>query len=323
MGSRKVAMLALLALLHPLCAVAAPEPGLYRRAVDASLEVLVDDHLSGSGFVVDAAGLAITAAHVVPYRDRRIEVLSPAFGRAEVKVLAIDRGHDVALLRLPARPEPYAHLQLAERRPGATADVYLLGAPIYRHQVLLRGFVARDDLTYEFLPDEQYYLHIVHLSAPSPPGTSGGPWMDEQGRVVGLQSGLMHDSGSPVGIAYMAPVEAIRSLVERKQDAASGSVDAAFEEIWEHHAEVLARFPPRTEGLLVAVLRPGGAASRAGIRLHDLVTHVDGKQVRLRDELMAYLRERGPGQTVRLRVLRGRTEPPKEIAVKLTALEAR
>lgn len=310
-------------LLLPTLAIGAPAPGVYDRAMKASLEILVDDHLSGSGFVIDSSGLAITAAHVVPDRTRRIEGLSPEAGRVDLEVIALDRGHDVALVRLPPRDAPYPSLPLGDRRPAVGEELYLLGAPIYRHGVMLRGAMGRDDLTYEFLPDEQYYLSVYHLSGPSPPGTSGGPWLDETGKVVGLQSGLMHDSGAPVGIAYMAPVQAMRRLLQHKRDAATASLDAAFEELWEHHADVLERFPPRAEGLLVAVLRPGGAAARAGLRLYDLITHADGRPVRLRDELLSVIRSKRPGEPVVLTISRGKGKPSKKLIVTTSSLEKR
>ena len=287
-----------------------PAPDLYDRAVAASLEILEDDRFGGSGFIIDASGLAITAAHVVNEPRRRLEVRSPAAGRLRVEVVARDVGNDVALLKLPPRAEGYPALEVAATRPPVGAEVYLLGAPLYQHAVLLAGRIARRAETYEYLSDEGYYLRTVHLSAPSPVGTSGGPWLNWQGQVVGLQSGLMKDDAAPVGIAYMAPLDALVALIARGRNAQTMTLRVGFEEMWEQPREFLARFPPRTEGLVAARVRGGGPGARAGLKERDVVTHVDAQKVSLRDELMARVRATPMGVALRLTVLRpGQPEP--------------
>ncbi|HYW80974.1 MAG TPA: serine protease, partial [Thermoguttaceae bacterium] len=75
------------------------ETSLYEKAKLASVEVLVDDHMDGSGWFVDGQGLLFTAAHVIGRPGRRIEVISPTIGRIEAQVVAVDLGHDLAMLR--------------------------------------------------------------------------------------------------------------------------------------------------------------------------------------------------------------------------------
>lgn len=311
-------LLAALLLTRPAEAGAPPE--LYARAVEASVEILTDDQLDGSGFVVDTAGIAVTAAHAVPDGKRRIEVRSPIWGRRPVQVLARDVGHDVALLKLPDRPEPYPALPLATEPAPVGSDIYLLGAPLFRHGVMLRAMVARSAPTYEYLPDQQYYLRIYHLSGPSPVGTSGGPWMNGEGRVVGLQSGLMHDGGVPVGIAYMAPVEAIRNLLETRRDATTATLRIGFEELWEQSDSFRRRFPPQLEALVAGRVTPGGPAARAGLRPRDVITHFGEHRVRLRDEIIERIRALRPGEPVDLRVLRP-GEAPRTVRIAAARLE--
>lgn len=295
-------------------------PELYRLASEASVEILTDDHLDGSGFIVHPSGIAVTAAHAVTDPRRRIEVRSGTLGRHRVTVIARDVGHDIALLRLPPRAEPYPALPLADRPAVVGSDVWLFGAPLFRHGVLLAAMVARDKPTFEYLPDQQYYLRVYHLSGPSPVGTSGGPWLDARLSVVGLQSGLMHDGGAPVGIAYMAPVEAIRRLLERKTDAETPTMRVGFEELWEQPDAFRRQFPERLEALVAVRVTPGGPAARAGLRPQDVITHIDGRRVRLRDEILAAIRSRRIGAPVELKVLRPGVAP-RSVSVTLARLE--
>lgn len=299
----------------------APVPDLYARAAAAGVEVLVDDRLNGSGAIVTPAGLIVTAAHVVPDRSRRIEVRSPSLGRVRVGVVAADRGNDVAILRLPTQEAPYAALPVRDAPPQPTESLWLFGTPIYRHQVLLHGRVARAEATYEYLPDRQYYLRIFHLSAPSPPGTSGGAWLDDQGRLAGIQSGLMHDGGSAVGIAYMVPNDAVRAILASGRDGDTATLGVGLEELWEQNEALLRRYPPKTEGLVIARIREDGPAARLGLKAETLITHVDGVAVSLRDEIVGRIRAHAPGDTVVLTVWPG-GEKPRDVAVKLARLES-
>lgn len=306
--------------LGPVVATAAAPPDLYGRAVEASLEILTDDQLDGSGFVIDPTGIAVTAAHAVPDASRRIEVRSPVWGRRSVEIIARDVGHDIALLKLPARAEPYPALTLAKDPPAVGSDVYLLGAPLFRHAVMLRAMIARDTPTYEYLPDQQYYLRIVHLSGPSPVGTSGGPWMNANGQVVGLQSGLMHDGGVAVGIAYMAPAAAIARLLETRRDAITPTLRIGFEELWEQSDSFRRRYPPQLEALVAGRVTPGGPAARAGLRPRDVITHIGERRVRMRDEIIGAIRAMRPGDPVDLRVLRP-GEAPRVVRIATARLE--
>jgi len=299
---------------------AEPAKDLYSTARAAGLEVLVDDRLLGSGFLVDEKGLAITAAHVVAEPGRRIEVRSPVVGRVAVRRVAIDRGHDLALLQLPARGAPYAALKLAHAPPRPAHVIYLYGAPMWRHGVMLSGTVAAAQPTYEFLPEQAHYVRVIYVSASTQHGTSGGAWLDAQGAVVGMQTALVRDGGNAVGIASMSPVGAIRELLSRRRDARTPTLGIGVEELWEQDHDFLRRFPPRTEGVVVARVRAGGPGDRVGLRAFDVVTHVDGERVRLRDELLRRVRTSEAGDTVKLTVLRG--GEPLQIELALDRLEA-
>lgn len=308
--------------------VQAAEPGegaavngeLYARVKQASLEILVDDHLNGSGSLVDASGLAITAAHVIGRPGNRVEVLSPVAGRRRAEVAAVDMGHDLALLRLEPRDGGYPYLPLADPSPPAGADVFLLGTPVFRHAVMFRGMVARDEPTFEYL--NAGYVVVLPLAANVPSGTSGGPWVDGRGALVGVQSGIMSNNGTPVGVAFAGTAGAVRRLMETRQTAATPNLGAAIEETWQQGREFLDRFPPRTEGLVVKVLQADGPAARAGLKQWDLILEAEGQAVRLPDELLRIVRQKKPGETFALTVLGPDGTGKRQVAVTLGRLEA-
>ncbi len=293
---------------------------LYARVKQASLEVLVDDHLNGSGSLVDASGLAITAAHVIGRPGNRLEVLSPVAGRRRAEVAAVDMGNDLALLRLEPRDGGYPFLPLAGPLPLAGADVFLLGTPVFRHAVMFRGMVARDEPTFEYL--NAGYVVVLAVAANVPSGTSGGPWVDRQGALVGVQSGIMSNNGTPVGVAFAGTAGAVRRLLETRQSASTPNLGAAIEEPWQQGRDFLDRFPPRTEGLVVKVLQADGPAARAGLKQWDLIVEAEGQAVRLPDELLRIVRQKKPGETFVLTVLGPDGTGKRQVAVTLGRLEA-
>lgn len=298
-----------------------PIDDLYDRVTPALVEVLVDDHLNGSGWIATTDGLVVTAAHVVDAADRRIEILVPDVGRLPAKKIAEDVGHDLALLELPKRDGGYPALPLAERMPKPGNDIYQFGAPIYRHAVMLRGCVARDEPAFEYLADHHTYIEAFHVTADTPRGTSGGPWVDRAGRVVGLQSGMMRDNNAQAGISFVTPVEAITQLVRTKQSAQTMSVGMAVEELWEQPWDFLKRFPRRTEGLVVRQLKQRGPADDAGLKEMQVILAVNDRPVTHRDAFLALVRDAKPGDEMKLTILKADSVKRYTVTLKPQRLE--
>ncbi len=296
------------------------DPAHYGRAVQASVEVIVDGHLSATGVVVDPAGWVITAGHAVVGHPTKVELRNRAMPRVPAEIVAFDRGHDLALLRLPARAAPYPTMPLADAVPAPGAQVFLVGTPLYRHEVLIAGHVARDGPTWEYRPDQGHYMQMVMLAGPSPVGTSGGAWFDRAGRLVGIQSGFIREGTAPVGVAQMGPVDAVRALAARRTDARTPTVGAAFEELWEHPSDVVQRYAPNF-GVLLVILDAGGPAERAGLQRMDLITHVEGRPVTLRDDVLRAVWAGAPGEPLRVRVVRPGAAEPVEAALTRAWLE--
>jgi len=253
-------------------------------------------------------------------------------------VVAVDLGHDLAMLRVatqsnacdqapenprdskqPASARKFSALPLAERLPEPGEELYLLGTPLFRRGVMIRGMMARPKTTFEFYLER--YAEVCHVAATVAGGMSGGPWLNGQGEVVGLQSAVMSKDSIPLGLADMVPLDALRSLFERRCHAATPSIGAGVEETWQQDASFWKRFPPETEGLVVRVLRKDGPAQRAGLKLWDVIVAVDGKRVRTIDEMIRLVRAGQPGQTLRLDVLGPDGTGRRELCVRLGKLE--
>jgi len=291
----------------------------YEKAKAATVEVLVNGHLNGSGWIADSQGLVVTTAHVVEKPDRKFEIVSPSLGRKDVKLVAVDLGHDLALLSIESPAQGYPALKPAEKFPQPGDSVFVIGAPLYRHGVLARGTVAGAETAFEYYADR--FNEVTHISATIPQGMSGGPWFNAVGEVVGVQSAVMSQTDIPVGIAFAVPLPAIRTLLDRRKTASTPTLGLIAEELWTQDRKTIDRYPPKTEGLVIKFLQPDGPALRAALKESDLITAADGKRVRLIAELMRIVSGKQPSQPLELTVLRPDGAGQSKATVNLGKLE--
>ncbi len=274
----------------------------YEKAKAATVEILVNGHLNGSGWIADSQGLVMTASHVVERPDRTLEIASPSLGRRDAKLLGVDLGHDLALLSMEPRKEGYPFLKVAEKCPAPGVGIFVIGAPLYRHGVLARGTMACAETAFEYYLDR--FNEVSHISATVPQGMSGAPWLNPAGEVVGVQSGVMSQNSIPIGIAFAAPPAAMRTLLERRKSASTPSLGLIAEEIWQQDNKLIDRYPRKTEGLVIKFLQPDGPAARAALKESDLIIAAEGKPVRLTADLLRIVMGKQPGQTLELTMLR-------------------
>ncbi len=287
---------------------AAEVPGDPDRCTRALCGVLIDGHFACSGFFVAEDGTCLTCAHAV-LGTKKLELLLPDGRRVPATRRGAHEAVDTAVLRARLQPaEKVPFLTLAQAAPPVGRTIFLAGSPLYRHRLLLSGSVAGRGSTFEYLPELKTYVQIFHVSAMTPRGTSGGPWLNERGEVVGLQCGGIATGANLWGVAFAVPVRCFRPLVA-KPDArhAAGDLGAAVEELWEHPASTVARFSPVTsEGLLLSRVLKGGASHAAGLAGGHLIVAVEDRPCRFRDDLLRLVRRKRPGDTLRLEVLKKR-----------------
>lgn len=171
----------------------------------------------GSGFVV-GGGLVITAAHVVHGASSVTVQSGPT--PTEAHVVAVDKKHDSAAVRVVGPASKTAPLTLTEHRPAKGSTVGILGYPLNSHEVRVStGVVSGLDESVGYGgPDDISAEHSYVTDAPINPGNSGGPVLDESGRVIGLVTGktVLSASGVPVsGIGYVVPSRYLNENLSR------------------------------------------------------------------------------------------------------------
>ncbi|MCX7872351.1 MAG: S1C family serine protease [Verrucomicrobiae bacterium] len=310
---------ALLVLFGAGCATYRPIAK-YQNYQQCVVEVLVDGSLQGSGWYAGPAGEVITAAHVVK-QGNKIEIINYERKRIPYNLLAVDIGNDVALL-MPAegcRIKNYFAIQ--DKPPQPFEMIYFAGAALFRHNLILPGWVARLETTYEYSPIFDECVAVYHVAADTPPGTSGGCWINRSGKVVGLQSGLMTLGGAGQGIAFVVPASALQKILRERKSQSTSSIQCVVEELWEQSVDVIKKFPDEARGVYVAKLMKNGVAEKAGLKKGDLIISINERSVQRRDEFVGILRKTSKGDILKLSVISQGDNKPKTLEVKVQCLE--
>ena len=254
----------------------------------------------GSGFIISQDGYVLTNAHVVADSDEVTVRLADAKREFKAKVVGADRRTDVALLKVDATGLPTVTM-------GKSADlkvgewVAAIGSPFGFDNTITAGIVSAKGRT---LPDESF-VPFIQTDVAVNPGNSGGPLLNLQGEVVGINSMIYSRTGGYMGVSFAIPIEV--ALDVSKQLQASGKVTRGRlgVRIQEMTKELAASFKlEKPTGVLVAGVEPGSPAEKAGVQRGDVILKYDGKPVESAHELPRLVAASKPGTAAALEVWR-------------------
>lgn len=242
---------------------------------------------TGSGVIVDPNGYIVTNAHVVR-NATRIEVELPfaatggdpgrsILGRrgrtVGAQIVAVDEETDLAVVKVAAKALPvlaYADSDLL--RPGQI--VLAFGSPLGLNSSVTMGVVSA--VARQLEPEDP--MIYIQTDAPINPGNSGGALVDTEGRLVGINTLILSQSGGSEGIGFAAPSNIVRSIVSqitRHGRVRRGEIGVHAQTITPLMAEAMKL--PVDSGVILADVLAGGPASKAGLRIGDIVLALDGK----------------------------------------------
>jgi len=292
----------------------------------------------GSGFVIDGAGEIATNAHVVTvgqgssiHEVAKVYVRFPDQNQVEAKIVGFDANEDVALLKVDPSGLTLRPLSLGNSATVAVgAPVAAIGSPFGEEGSLSTGIVSATDRTIDSLTRFQI-SGALQTDATINHGNSGGPLVDSGGSVLGINSQINSSSGDNSGVGFAIPIDSVKRSLDQLRS--KGHVDYAYLGVSTSalYPQLATRLGlPVDHGAIIAQVVAGGPADKAGLREghgsirfqgasvpqgSDVVTAVDGKPVRLDDDLGRLITPYAPGQVVKLSILRD--GKPKTVSVKL------
>ena len=263
----------------------------------------------GSGFFISADGYAVTNNHVVE-KAESVEVTTDDGKIHTAKVIGTDPRTDLALIKVEGSSFPYVKLSDGAPRIGdwviAVGNPFGLGGTVTAGIVSARG---RDI-------GAGAYDDFIQIDAPVNKGNSGGPTFDTEGNVIGVKTAIFSPSGGSVGIAFAIPSDTVKSVIAQLKDhgtVSRGWIGVQIQPVTPDIADSLGL--KKVIGALVAEPQADGPAKKAGIEAGDIITAVNGDEVRDARDLAKKIGALAPKANVKLTVLHKGAEKTVSLAL--------
>ncbi len=262
------------------------------------------EHSLGSGVVVDPKGYIVTNRHVVEKADRiRVRLQDDPPGvQHDAKVIGTDQETDLAVLKIDVdKPLPAAKMGNSD---GLQVGDWVLavGSPFGLNATVTAGIVSYKGRN--IVPNRQFQS-FIQTDAAINPGNSGGPLVDMDGDVIGINTAILTETSSYAGVGFALPsntvVQVYNQLIGPEHRVARGSIGVEFSA---QPNPAIARVYGVNSGVTIQNVVPDSPADKAGLRVGDTITGIDGKDVKNGDELVADIASRKPGSKAKLAFVR-------------------
>ncbi|MGE5599854.1 MAG: S1C family serine protease [Bacteroidota bacterium] len=275
---------------------------------------------TGSGFIFRSDGHILTNYHVVQ-GAQKLQVTLADKRKFPGRVVGTDREMDLAVVKIDARNLPTVTFGDSDRLQSGQW-VLAIGNPLGYHHTVTAGIVSALNRSVEN-PDKNGYL--IQTDASINRGNSGGPLVDLQGRVVGINVAIVSDVqgiGSSLGFAIPIKIaeERLKDLTSGRNNEATGRpwLGVSLGNLEDLTADIRREYNLPSTGALIIDVVPGGPADEAGLERLDVVVSFNLRTVKSAEDLQKMVRGAKVGQTVTLGVRRdGRV---RLIRVKLGAM---
>jgi putative serine protease PepD len=250
----------------------------------------------GSGFVYDADGHIITNEHVVDGANS----VSVRFWNGKTftaSVVGTDASTDLAVLKVDAPVSQLFPLSLGDSGKLVVGDqVIAIGSPFGLEGTVTSGIVSA--LHREMTSPNHFAIdNSIQTDAAINHGNSGGPLLNAQGKVVGVNAQIESNSGGNEGVGFAIPSNTVKSIAS--QLISNGKAEHAFLGV------VLSDSSSQTGGAAIGQVRAGTPAAKASLRAGDVVTSAGGTKINSASELRAVINAHRPGDTISVTYTRG------------------
>lgn len=266
-----------------------------RRRVEGSL---------GSGVILDTDGHLVTNHHVIQGADQiRVQL---ADGRvATPTIVGTDPDTDLALLRVDLENPPV--MPMGRSNMLRAGDVVLaIGNPFGLSQTVTQGIVSATGRGRLGVTD---FEDFIQTDAAINFGNSGGALINTDGELIGINTAVLAQTLGTDGISFAIPVNMVRGVMDQILQhgrVRRGWLGVSSEELPRATAAALGISPP--VALRISAVDPHGPAARGGVRVDDLVTHLNGQPILNAQEALNRVAAMMPGSILDIRARRGKSQ---------------
>lgn len=270
--------------------------GLNRQQVESSL---------GTGLIVEKDGVIVTNAHVVK-GAQEISVVLKDGREFDAKISLADTQSDLAILRVDANGESLPSATFKASENLEVGDMVLaIGNPFGVGQTVTSGIIsalARSSLN---INDFNFF---IQTDAAINPGNSGGPLVAMDGSVIGINTAIYSRSGGSLGIGFAIPSEMVQTVIAAEKSGATNAsavrpwIGVTGQAVTRDIAESLDL--QKAAGVLVAEIHKASPAGKAGLKVGDVITAINGHKVNDPAEMKFRLATVALGDMADLSILR-------------------
>ncbi len=273
---------------------------------------------AGSGIIIDAQkGYVVTNAHVIKDADKIVVTLKDGQQYTAEKI-GVDEPSDIALLKITA-----PHLidsPIGNSNNLEVGDkIYAIGNPFGLGTSVTSGIISaleRTDLSLET------YENFIQIDASINPGNSGGALINTHGEVVGMNTAILtsDEGGGNIGIGFAIPSNMLTAVIPqliKYGKVERGIVGILAQTFSTNLANAMSLSDQ--DGAIVTAVMPYSPAEKAGIRVGDVVTHVDGTAVHTASQVVNTVGFLRTGSEVKFTLIRQK----KSMVIPITIMDAK
>lgn len=271
----------------------------------------------GSGFIIDPSGYIVTNNHVIQDADE-ITVILQDDTNLPAKLIGRDKKTDLAVLKVESK-KPLPSINWGDSDKIRVGDwIIAIGNPYGLGGSVTAGIISARSRDIQSGPYDEY----LQTDAPINRGNSGGPMLNMDGDIVGVNTAIFSPSGGSIGIGFAIPSSLAKNIVAQLRQSGKirrGWLGVHIQSVTPDIAEGLSLGKPR--GALISSVNSDGPAAAAGIQQGDVILNFDGKDIPDMHRLPLIVAETDVDKTVPVTVFRKGQEV--KLNVKVAELKAK
>ncbi len=245
----------------------------------------------GTGFIIRDDGLIVTNAHVIQGADLiEVQLTENAEKQYKATVIGSDQRTDIALIKITPTEKLTAAALGSSKDTQVGEWVAAFGNPYGHGHSMTKGIISSTGRAIE----EINKFPLLQTDASINPGNSGGPLVNSKGLVIGVNSAI---DARAQGIGFAIPIDEVKAIIPQLESG--GTIRKGYLGISPGDVQSEDEFAGSV------VLGVGdGPAKKAGLKLYDLITEINGKKIKHAQDLVYTVADLEPGKKVKVKVLR-------------------
>ncbi len=262
----------------------------------------------GSGVIISEDGYIMTNNHVINDADTITVSIPGSTKEYKAEVVGKDAKSDLAIVKIDAKNlTPLRFGNSAELREGDV--VFAIGNPFGVGETITQGIISALNKSGIGIND---YENFIQTDASINPGNSGGALVDSRGALIGINSAILTKSGGNHGVGFAIPsnmAKKIATQLIKSGKVERGYMGVSIQDLSDEYSQTYGK----DGGALVIDLSDDSPAKKAGLKVWDIITEIDGQKIKNAADLKNKVGSYAPNETIEVKYIRDKKEESVQI----------